>query len=111
MNRLCEAATPLSSDYTRTETWTLHKRCRSKPGRQGAKDDSLGIAAATMRGMSLPISTWALIAGVVASAVTVIFSGTVLNPAVPKAVFWLGAWGASFAAQAASWMLLRKATI
>lgn len=61
--------------------------------------------------MPLPISTWALIAGVVASAVTILFGRAVLNPDVPKAVFWLGAWGALFATQAASWMLSRKATI
>ncbi len=58
--------------------------------------------------MAIPISTWALVAGVAASAVTVLFGRTLLNPDVPQSVLWLGAWAALFAAQAASWAVIRK---
>ena len=60
--------------------------------------------------MAIPISTWALIAGVVASGVTILFGRAILNPDVPKAVLWLAAWGALFAAQAASWTFTRNRT-
>jgi hypothetical protein len=58
--------------------------------------------------MAIPISTWALVAGVVAGAVTILFGRTVFNPDVPQAVLWLGAWAALFVAQAASWALLSR---
>jgi len=60
--------------------------------------------------MAIPISTWALVAGVVAGVVTVLFGRAVIHPEVPVAVVWLGAWGALFLAQAVSWALLRKRT-
>jgi hypothetical protein len=58
--------------------------------------------------MAIPISTWALVAGGVAAAVTILFGRTMFNPDVPLAVLWLGAWAALFVAQAASWTILRK---
>jgi hypothetical protein len=61
--------------------------------------------------MAIPISTWALVAGVVAGAVTILFGRTLLNPEVPQSVLWLGAWGALFIAQAASWALLSRKRI
>jgi hypothetical protein len=58
--------------------------------------------------MALPISTWALVAGVGASAVTILFGRGLLSPEVPQGVLWLGAWAALFAVQAASWALTRR---
>ena len=60
--------------------------------------------------MAIPISTWALVSGVVASAVTVLFGRALINPEVPMSLVWLGAWAALFASQAASWALSRKHT-
>jgi len=57
--------------------------------------------------MAIPVSTWALVAGLAASAVT-IFGRALLSPDVPLSVLWLGAWAALFSAQAASWALSRK---
>ncbi len=58
--------------------------------------------------MAIPISTWALVAGVTSSAVTILFGRGLLSPDVPLTVFWLGAWAALFAAQAASWAVLSR---
>lgn len=60
--------------------------------------------------MAIPIPTWALVSGVIASALTLLFGRALINPEVPMSVVWLGAWGALFAAQAASWALSRKHT-
>jgi hypothetical protein len=59
--------------------------------------------------MSLPISTWALIAGLVAGAATIVLSRvTNLSAQLPPAVVWLGIWAALFVVQAAWWALRRK---
>jgi hypothetical protein len=57
--------------------------------------------------MAIPISTWALVSGVVASAMTILFGRALINPEVPMSVVWLGAWVALFTAQATSWALSR----
>jgi hypothetical protein len=57
--------------------------------------------------MAIPLSTWALVAGV-ASAVTVVFGRALFNPEVPGAIVSLFMWAALFATQAASWALSRK---
>ena len=59
--------------------------------------------------MTLPISTWALIAGLGAAAITlVLLRVTTLSAQVPPAVLWLGAWATLFVIQAAWWALRRK---
>jgi hypothetical protein len=59
--------------------------------------------------MALPLSTWALIAGLGAAAATVLLLRTTsLSTRVPPAVLWLGAWATLFVIQAAWWVLRRK---
>ena len=59
--------------------------------------------------MALPISTWALIAGLGAAAATVLLLRTTsLSTQVPPAVLWLGAWATLFVIQAGWWSLRRK---
>ena len=67
------------------------------------------VSGDRMRRMAIPISMWALVAGVGASA-ALIFGRAVFNPEVPTTVLWLAAWGALLAAQAASWALTRTRT-
>jgi hypothetical protein len=58
--------------------------------------------------MALPISTWALVAGLAASGLTILLSRAVLPTDWPPAVLWLGAWGTLFALQAGWWALFRR---
>jgi hypothetical protein len=59
--------------------------------------------------MALPISTWALIAGLVASGTTIVLARTTtLSSEMPAAVLWLGTWAALFVVQAAWWALRRS---
>jgi hypothetical protein len=57
--------------------------------------------------MRLPISTWALIAGLAASGVTILSPRVIALP-VPLTVLWLGTWAALFTLQAAGWALFRR---
>ena len=56
-----------------------------------------------------PISTWALIAGVLAGGVTILLSCTAAIPTeMPPAVVWLGTWATLFVLQAGWWALNRR---
>ena len=58
---------------------------------------------------ALPISTWALVAGILAGGVTILLSRNAAIPTVmPPAVVWLGAWATLFVLQAGWWALTRK---
>ena len=58
--------------------------------------------------MTLPIPTWALIAGLGAATITIVLAfTTVLPPDVPPAVVWLGTWAVLFVCQAAWWAFRR----
>ncbi len=59
--------------------------------------------------MAIPISTWALIAGLGAAVTTVVLLRvTTLSAQVPPAVLWLGIWATLFVIQATWWALRRK---
>ena len=59
--------------------------------------------------MKLPISTWALIAGLGAAGTTLVLSRvTPLSSQVPPAVLWLESWATLFVIQATWWALRRK---
>jgi len=59
--------------------------------------------------MTLPISTWALVAGLLAVVVTILLPRVTAVPAeIPPAVVWLAAWATLFVIQAAWWALRRK---
>jgi len=58
--------------------------------------------------MAIPISTWALIAGLgAAGATALLLRATTLSAQVPPAVLWLAAWATLFVIQAAWWTLRR----
>ena len=59
--------------------------------------------------MTLPISTWALIAGLGAAVATaLLLRATALSAQVPPAVLWLTAWATLFVIQAGWWALRRR---
>jgi hypothetical protein len=59
----------------------------------------------------LPISRWALVAGLLAGGVTILLVRAAAIPtATPPAVVWLGMWATLFVLQAAWWALSRKRT-
>lgn len=59
--------------------------------------------------MAIPISTWALVAGLGAAATTaLLLRDTTLSAQLPPAVLWLGAWATLFVIQAAWWALRRR---
>jgi hypothetical protein len=54
----------------------------------------------------LPISTGALVAGLLASAVTMTFASRVAH--VPPAVVWLATWACVLVTQVAVWAVFRR---
>ena len=57
--------------------------------------------------MRLPIPTWALIAGLGASGITILASRFLAVPG-PLTVLWLGVWAALFILQFAYWALFGR---
>jgi hypothetical protein len=56
--------------------------------------------------MALPISTWALIAGLLAGVVVILWPRT--SGEMPAAVVWLAAWAVLFVTQAVAWWALKR---
>jgi hypothetical protein len=59
--------------------------------------------------MRFPLSTWALIAGVGASGITILSPRFLAFP-MPLTVLWLGTWATLFMLQAVYWVLFRRRT-
>jgi hypothetical protein len=57
----------------------------------------------------MPISTWALVAGLVAGGVTILSPRVIALP-VPPAVLWLGTWASLLVLQAGWWALFGRRT-